>query len=245
MDKIAIISDVHGNIPALERVLADINRRGIEQVFCLGDIVGKGPQPAQAIDLIRELCVACVVGNWEVGILDPNRHDQECWHVQRIGPERMRYLRGLGYHQEFWLSGRRVRLFHASSRGVFHRVRLDASDAERMEMFRNPLGRATMFEADADIIGYGDIHTSYVAHFASKVLFNAGSVGNPLDMTLASYVILEGNYQSSTPASFSLQTVRVPYDIEEAIQIAIKAEMPNLTEYVQELRTGRYRGMQA
>jgi protein phosphatase len=74
------------------------------------------------------------------------------------------------------------------------------------------------------------------------MLFNVGSVGNPLDVTQACYVILEGTYQSNTDDSFSIQVVRVPYDIEGAIRQAEIALMPELDAYADELRTARYRG---
>jgi len=56
MERIALISDVHGNTIALETVLSDIRRRGIERVFCLGDLVGKGPDPDLAVDICRNAC---------------------------------------------------------------------------------------------------------------------------------------------------------------------------------------------
>ena len=55
MDKIAIISDIHGNIPALESVLQDIRERNISRIFCLGDIVGKGPHPEKAVERSRAI----------------------------------------------------------------------------------------------------------------------------------------------------------------------------------------------
>ncbi len=54
MDKIAVISDIHGNLPALEAVLADIQQRDIHRIICLGDLVGKGPDSSKAIDIIKE-----------------------------------------------------------------------------------------------------------------------------------------------------------------------------------------------
>ena len=53
MDRIALISDIHGNIPALKATLCDIKRRGIQRVFCLGDLVGKGPSSDQVVDICR------------------------------------------------------------------------------------------------------------------------------------------------------------------------------------------------
>ena len=63
MDRIAIISDIHGNIPALEATLRDIQRRNIKRIFCLGDLVGKGPHSDQAVDICREVCEGIIRGN--------------------------------------------------------------------------------------------------------------------------------------------------------------------------------------
>ena len=74
------------------------------------------------------------------------------------------------------------------------------------------------------------------------MLLNAGSVGNPLDMPLACYAVLEGEYGSETPAPWSLRFVRLPYDIEGEITVAEAAGMPDLAQYAMELRTAVYRG---
>jgi len=92
------------------------------------------------------------------------------------------------------------------------------------------------------VVGYGDIHSAYIKSFQNRILFNAGSVGNPLDVTQAAYAILEGAYTSSSDESFAIQIVRMPYDIERAIQQAEMEQMPELQAYADELRTGRYRG---
>jgi diadenosine tetraphosphatase ApaH/serine/threonine PP2A family protein phosphatase len=91
------------------------------------------------------------------------------------------------------------------------------------------------------VVGYGDIHSAYIKSFENRILFNVGSVGNPLDVTQATYAILEGTYASRVDDSFAIQLVRVPYDIERAIRQAEAAQMPELQAYANELRTGRYR----
>jgi predicted phosphodiesterase len=63
MARAAIISDIHANLEALEAVLADIDRQGIEEILCLGDIVGYGPDPAPCVDLVRERCRIVICGN--------------------------------------------------------------------------------------------------------------------------------------------------------------------------------------
>ncbi|MET0959221.1 MAG: metallophosphoesterase family protein, partial [Psychrobacillus psychrotolerans] len=68
MSKIAIISDIHGNLTALESVLKDIEKRGVNQIFCLGDLVGKGPRGSECIELVRKHCDEVIYGNWDVFI---------------------------------------------------------------------------------------------------------------------------------------------------------------------------------
>ena len=67
-----------------------------------------------------------------------------------------------------------------------------------------------------------------------------GSVGNPLELPEASYVILEGNYNSEARAPLNIQFIRVPYPIEQAVQDALQSGMPHPEEYILEIRTGRY-----
>ncbi|MEP7292816.1 MAG: metallophosphoesterase, partial [Chloroflexota bacterium] len=101
-------------------------------------------------------------------------------------------------------------------------------------------------QPEPDIVGYGDIHTPYLMGrlSAHNILFNVGSVGNPLDMPLASYVILSGKLDSRAAGAFSLDFVRVPYDIEREIAEAQRVGVPDADAYAVELRTSVYRGEQ-
>ncbi|HYF64041.1 MAG TPA: metallophosphoesterase family protein [Herpetosiphonaceae bacterium] len=241
MDRIAVISDLHGNLTALHAALDDIRRREITRIFCLGDLIGKGPRSAEVVDLSRAVCELTVRGNWDEFILDTSTDDPvKRWHQQQLGPERLGYLAGLPNTIEFLLSGRQVRLFHASQVSVFHRIHMDDTPERHLAMFDN-----TAFTGDGpppSVVGYGDIHDAYVKNFAGHCLFNAGSVGNPLDMPLAAYAILEGRYGDAAPGPFSIQIARLPYDIEAEIRAAEELAMPDLPPYADELRTARYRG---
>ena len=243
MDQIAVISDIHGNIPALEATLHDIERRNIRRIFCLGDLVGKGPDSDQAVDICRDVCAITIRGNWDDFLLAESDNPTFRWHQQQLGPARLAYLASLQNTIEFVMSGKHIRLFHASQQGIYHRVHMNDSQEKHLAMFSN-----TAFTGHAfvpNVVGYGDIHSAYIKSFQNRILFNAGSVGNPLDVTQACYAILEGTYTSEADDAFSVQIVRVPYDIERAISQAEAAQMPELKAYADELRTGRYRGARA
>ncbi|WP_028552293.1 metallophosphoesterase family protein [Paenibacillus sp. UNC451MF] len=244
MQKIAVISDIHGNIPALDAVLADIRQRGVTTIYCLGDLVGTGPHPAEAVDRIKELCPVVVMGNWDQLMSKPSQDEVLLWHQRRLGDQRLQWLKELPFSHDFIMSGRRIRLFHASPVSVFTRIQPWDSLESRLTMFHNTEMTGTPNGDELpDVVGYGDIHNAYSQNLKGRTLFNTGSVGNPLDMPQASYAILEGQLDSSVPAAFAIQLVRVPYDIELAVRLAEQENTPLLEPYVRELRTGRYRGL--
>ncbi|MGN7455404.1 metallophosphoesterase family protein [Paenibacillus pasadenensis] len=241
MERIAILSDVHGNMPALEAVLADIRARGISRIVCLGDLAGKGPEPAEAVDEVRSSCETVIRGNWDEFLGLPTDDETLRWHQERLGPERLRYLRELPFCAELRLGGRLIRLVHASPQSVYRRVQPWDSPEDRASMFDPPDGCS----GRPDALGYGDIHQAYAQYVDGRLLFNCGSVGNPLDLPQASYAIVEGEPDAAAMAPFALQLIRVPYDIGEAVARAERLAMPQLEPYCRELVTGRYRGLQA
>ncbi|MBD0381157.1 metallophosphoesterase family protein [Paenibacillus sedimenti] len=254
MEKIAIISDIHGNMPALDAVLYDIDRRGIRRIICLGDLVGKGPGSAEAVDRTRDVCETVVQGNWDIGITYPQDQPAGLWHQQQLGEERLAYLAQLPFSVDLHMSGKLIRLFHASAQSVFHRVKRKAPKEERLAMFQNTEMTGIPYgQRQPDIVGYGDIHLPYLLTIKNppeersakhtgdgRILFNAGSVGTPYDgIPQASYCVLEGEAESpAVPAGISIQFVRVPYDIGRAVQLAYAAEMPESRRYELEITTG-------
>lgn len=248
MDSIAVISDVHGNVTALEAVIKDIRNRNIKRIFCLGDIVGKGPNPARALDMCREICEQAVMGNWDAitALVDPGvpvssaLQERIDWHRSWLGPGRLEVLSRLPFSIDFLISGRRVRLLHASPQGLFSRVFHDDTEAKHLGMFFNTEHTAGDFVPD--VVGYSDIHFAFRKIYDHRLLFNVGSVGNPLDIPTASYAVLTGNYGSPEEELFSVEIVRVPYDIEAEISLARRSGMPDIEPWVVELRTSRYRG---
>jgi predicted phosphodiesterase len=251
LDRVAVVSDVHGNTTAFAAVLDDIDARGITTVLNLGDVVGKGPRGSEAVKLTRERCDVTVRGNWDTFISRdadlPWPHGQ--WVRDSLDDGDVAWLAGLPNCHDLVMSGRRVRLFHASQASEFHRVHHEHTEAEFRAMFTN-----TPFTGDftaggfapgttPDVVGYGDIHGTYLEADDGLTLFNAGAVGNHLDAPTAPYVVLEGvlgSVDSTRP--FSLSFARVSYDIEAEIAVARDLAMPETEEYAVELSEGVFRG---
>lgn len=239
MTKIAIISDIHGNKTALEAVLEDIRLRKIERIFCLGDLIGKGPQGSACIALIQEHCEQVVRGNWDVFIQAPTDHAFLQWYKDRLTDKDYQYLASLPFHIDLELNGQFIRFFHASPRSEFERI-LDSHPLEkRLSMFENSeQTNPIQSNQQPDIVFYGDIHTTFLHTYTNGILCNVGSVGNSLDLTSASYVILDGTY-----ANNAIQFIRVEYDREAELTIAQELGLPQLDKYYDEIMLGKYRGV--
>ena len=242
MEKIAIISDIHGNMPALEAVLEDIKNRNIESIVCLGDLAGKGPSSAEAVDKIKESCEIVIKGNWDYYMTEQEDNEILMWHQQKLGVERLRYMKELPLYKEFYISGKLLRLCHASPNDLFNRVYLSTEHCKRLKLFE----ATPTLNVEADVVGYGDIHGAHIDNFMEKTIFNVGSVGNPLDrITQASYGIIEGKLNDENKGPLMISLVRIPYDIELAIEHANLTNMPEKKEYINELKTAIYRGRKA
>ena len=242
-ERIALVSDVHGNLTALEAVLADIDARGITRVFNLGDYVGKGPRGREVVDVCRGRCEVNLLGNWDDFLPDPDRSfDSEAlrWWLDQLGPGQGEWLRALPYKHDFWLSGRRVRLFHASEETVHRRVRFVKQQSEFEDLFTAT--GATGDDPVPDVVGYGDTHDPYYeTQLEGRTVFNTGSVGNCMGDPTPLYCILEGELDSEEPAPWSVAYVRVPYDVEAELDAARDLGMPDYDGYELELRHGLYR----
>jgi predicted phosphodiesterase len=250
-DRIAIISDVHGNVTALEAVLADIAARAVGRIFTFGAVAPTGPRSAEAVKICRDACEVTVRGNWDSFISGAAMPPVPAavWTRDQLTAADLSWLAALPNTLDLVISGRRVRLFHASQVSELHRVRVRHTPEEFAGMFTNTgftgsfrPGGVAEDDAVPDVVGYGDIHDSFMKVADGKMLFNVGATGNPLDAPTAPYAVLEGVAGSMDPAPFSVQFVRVPYDIEAELAVAARMGMPQTEAYGRELRDGIYRG---
>jgi protein phosphatase len=246
LHRVAVVSDVHGNVTAYEAVLADIAHRGIERVVNLGDLIGKGPRGSECIRMTRERAIPTVRGNWDTFIardtVQPWEHGQ--WVRDTLSEDERHWLATLPNVHEIVLSGQPIRFFHASPVSEFHRVFAPTTEEEHRAFVAQ-----TAFTGDGPvptIVGYGDIHGAYLAVDHGITVFNAGSVGNALDGPGAPYVVLEGTLPRGDldePAGHvGITFVRVPYDVEAEVAVAEELGMPGADAYALELREQLYRG---
>ncbi len=158
----------------------------------------------------------------------------------QLGPGQGEWLRSLPFSHDFVISGRRVRLFHASEETVHRRVRFDHDEAEFRALFTNT--PATGDGPTPDVVGYADTHDPYYeTDHDRRTVFNTGSVGNCMHDPTPVYVILEGVLDSPDDAPFSIQFVRVPYDVDAEMAAATAMGLPELAGYELEIRHGIYR----
>ena len=261
--RIAVISDIHGNLEALKATLKDIEKRNVDEIICLGDIIAKGVHSKECIDLIKKKCKIVIQGNCDYHFA--RKHDdikqlpeieqkRIIWNQSLLGDEEREYLSNLPYSYEFYMSGSLVRLFHANPEKINCTVTNSDTIETKYKMFL-PSER-TVSNQIADVVIYGHIHHPFMDKLYNKTLINVGSVGNSFDVirnenkdssikeTCKSfYLIIEGEYDSKEYNSdISFQFVKVPYDIEKELEDeAINIEKE---DYKFELTEGRYRNME-
>jgi predicted phosphodiesterase len=239
MNRLTIFGDIHGNLPALEAVLADIDRQESTPLYCLGDLVGYGTFPSEVIAAIRQRNIPTLMGNYDQGV-GTSSDDCGCaytskeaealgkrsiaWSNKNTTDENKQYLRQLAAQIPLQLGELRVLLVHGSPRKINEYLYEDRPDAtmERLLDF-----------AQTDVLVCGHTHRPYHRILPSgRHVVNAGSVGKPKDKNPAAcYVVL-----GATANDLRVEFKRVPYDVERAAEAIEASEMPH--EYAQMLRTG-------
>lgn len=239
MDYLTIFSDIHANLPALEAVLDDMDRRGLENRYCLGDLVGYGTFPNEVVAVLREMKIPTILGNYDQGVGNSS-DDCGCaykdkvaealgqrsiaWTNEHTTDENKTFLRRFPRQIPLPLGDLRVLLVHGSPRRVNEYLYEDRPD--------NSLERLLDL-ADADVLVCGHTHIPYHRILpGGRHVVNTGSVGKPKDGDpRACYAVLEASGRD-----VSVTFHRVPYDVERAAQAIEASAIPD--EYAQMLRGG-------
>lgn len=255
--RIALFSDIHANLPALEACFKSIDKQKPDVVYCLGDLVGYNIWPNEVVNEIRSRGIPTIAGNYDQGI---GLNSDECGcaykteHEKEMGkmsisftnsivnPDERKYLRTLPSHikVEFQLNNDKLNLLlvHGSPRKINEYL---FEDREEKSLLR------IMEQADADVMCFGHTHKPYhrvlksehgaIAHFRHAI--NIGSVGKPKDNNpKGCYVILTINHNSTISSKDSVQAefIRFEYDVEKAAKAIEQSPLSN--EYAQMLREG-------
>lgn len=249
--KIALFSDIHANLPALEAVLEDVSSQNVDAVYCLGDLVGYAPFANEVVERIRSLNIATIAGNYDDGV---GRNSDDCGCAYKTDRDRemgkqsigftnsiitdtnRSWLRNLPAHinlnMGFHTDSLKISLVHGSPRRINEYLFEDRSDASLLRLM-----------SDCDIMCCGHTHKPYHRiirsgdESAPKLIVNIGSVGKPKDGNPnAAYVVL---HLPSDPRRADLRLVnvelrRVAYDVEAAARAVESSPLPN--EYADMLR---------
>jgi diadenosine tetraphosphatase ApaH/serine/threonine PP2A family protein phosphatase len=235
--KRALISDIHSNLEALEAVLADIRDQGITEVFCLGDLVGYGPNPRECIDLVRK-CRVCLLGNHDQGALfDPEGFNSGAeraifWTRTQLenggGTEADRQRRWdfLGELPRNYLDGKFL-FVHGSARNPLNEYVFPEDIYNRRKLEKIfALVQGYVFQGHTHVPGvftedyqfYSPDEVNYEYHLGpEKAMINVGSVGQPRDGNpRACYVVLEDDVVRFRRVEYPLdETIAKIYEIQE------------------------------
>jgi putative phosphoesterase len=184
---VAIVTDIHANMPALEAAPRRTKELGVEDVYCGGDLVGYGPRPNEVCRTIEDRGIPTIYGNYDhaiardlddCGCFYPTLKDREigegsvAWTLEHTDERSKRFMRDLPFDLRFELAGKRVRLVHGSPRKVNEYLLEDrpASSFERIAQL-----------ADGDVLLFGHTHKPWVREYGRVLFVNCGSVGKPKD----------------------------------------------------------------
>ena len=255
--KIALFSDIHANLPALEAFFEDVETRKPDAIYCLGDLVGYNIWPNEVINEIRRRGIPAIAGNYDQGI---GLMSDECGCAYKtesekdmgkisisytnslVKPEERKYLRTLPAHikLEFQLNNDKMNLLlvHGSPRKINEYLFEDRDEKSLLRI---------MHDADADILCFGHTHKPYHRTLSETTenkpryrhAINIGSVGKPKDNDpRGCYVLLHIHDNSSifTAESIRVEFIRFSYDVEKAAKAVEDSPLPN--EYAEMLRKG-------
>jgi putative phosphoesterase len=233
---VALIGDVHANLPALRAVLKHARRQGVEAIWNIGDFVGYGPFPNQVVKRLRKEKARSVIGNYDLKVLDIkgkkrkwlNKRDPLKilafrWAYQNLSKKSRKYLRSLPEEMHFEWAGKKVLLTHASPASME-----EALDSTTPKERLRELARM----AQADLIVCGHSHRPFVRRVGDVWFINTGSVGRPDDGDpRATYAVLW-----SSSGKIKVEHFRVPYEVERSVTAIRENHLPE--EFAQMLIRG-------
>ncbi len=186
-ERVAVVTDLHGNLAALEAALTRVEELTPDQVLCGGDLVGYGPRPNEVCALVRERAIPTIYGNYDYAIareLDDcgcayvTPHDRAIgqlsveWTLAHTEEPARRFMAELPFDLRFEVGPKRIRLVHGSPRKV-NEYLFEDKPARTFERIADL--------ADCDVLVFGHTHKPWVREYGGVLFVNCGSVGKPKD----------------------------------------------------------------
>jgi putative phosphoesterase len=238
--RIAIFSDMHGNLAATEAVLAAIDAEAPDTVYCLGDLVGYGAFPNETTALIRERGIPTIMGNYDDGVgfdrddcgcaykdVDEEARGQQSlmWTRAVTTDDNKAFLRTLLLEIRFEIAGKRFRLVHGSPRRM-NEYLFEDRDLRSLERIAR--------DADCDVLIFGHTHKPWHRSIENVLFINDGSVGKPKDGDpRAAWSLLS----IDADGEVRVEMRRVDYDIA-AMAAAIRAADSLPDHFATDIETG-------
>ncbi|HOO74270.1 MAG TPA: metallophosphoesterase family protein [Tepiditoga sp.] len=228
--KIAVISDIHSNREAFDAVLKDIESEKADKIFCVGDLIGYGPDPEYIISKIRDMNIPTVMGNYDnavaFGMTDcgcsynPGRETEVGnislkWTSENISDEYKSFLKTLPYTISVNIENVKILFVHGSTLdNLFEYVRPETSPERLKELTEN---------ISEDIIVNGHTHISMARHTRGKTFLNPGSIGRTKEgFPKAVYMIID-----IKDGVFSYEFIKIDYDYRKTIEKIVSVGLPN------------------
>ena len=238
MTRLAVISDIHGNLPALEAVLADIAAQGLRDIYHLGDLVGYNPFPNEVVALVRERDLPGITGNYDQAVLarvpdpvatflnpkiTPMGKDLYRWTVSEVDAASREHLAAQPERLSLQVGAWKILLTHGSPRHIRDYVRPWTPEETLREIVAG---------VEENVLFTGHTHIPLVRQVNGTWLVNPGSVGFPKDGNpLAAYAVL------TLGPELSVEIRRVAYDVERTCREILARGLP--PKAADDLRVGR------
>lgn len=228
--RLAIFSDVHANVVALEAVLRDIRQAAPDALVIAGDLVLSGPRPAETLALLRSLRDAhFVMGNCDAYVVDPAEQAADvCFVRERLSSDDLAFLAGLPLTQSIEIaSGRNLLVCHANP--------LNLEDPIKPELDES-LVRPLFNDVTADLVAFGHYHVPFVRSLAPWTLVDVASVGIPRDGDRRAVWAMVAYERGS----WSVEHRRVVYDWDAVAHDYTAVGFPNARHAAASLLRARY-----
>jgi len=229
--RIGLIADIHGNLLALDAVLAELEREDVDQIVCLGD-VAVGPQPAETLARVKELGCPVVMGNWDAAFIRgmPKPRDEVGellveignWWAGFLSSEDREFMESFQPTVDLMLGSTPALAFHGSPKSYDDWIFSTTPDEEMRPM---------LIDTEVPVLLGGHTHVQMIRRYGASVIVNPGSVGLPFRQwwprpvrisPWAEYGIVGGE-----SAHLSIELHRTPFDVDAFLELSRESGMPH------------------